>query len=73
MIARKGHLVETPKRSHKTLIPYIIDTEAGPENGVMDLEQMSEEELTDRIFSIPEAINELVYRERLESLKNTNK
>jgi hypothetical protein len=64
--------MEILRRNHNTLIPYIIDTEDGPKNGIIDLEKMSEKELTDRIFTIPEAINELVYRERLESLKNTN-
>jgi hypothetical protein len=65
--------MESIKRNHATKIPYIMDTEEGPIVGVMDLETMSYEDLTDSLLSVPEAINEIVYRDMLEYIKNTNK
>jgi hypothetical protein len=65
--------MESLKRNHDTKIPYIIDTEDGAKNGVLDLEKMSYEELVDNLLLIPEAINEIVYRDMLEYTKNTNK
>ncbi len=65
--------MESLKRNHDTKIPYIIDTEDGPEDGVLDLEKMSYDELVDNLLLIPEAINEIVYRDMLEYIKNTNK
>lgn len=65
--------MESIRRNHATKIPYIMDTEEGPIEGVMDLETMSYEDLTDNLLSVPEAINEIVYRDMLEYIKNTNK
>jgi hypothetical protein len=65
--------MESPRRNHATQIPYILDTEDGPIEGVMDLEKMSYADLTENLLSVPEAINEIVYRDMLEYIKNTNK
>jgi hypothetical protein len=65
--------MEPLERNHVTKFPYTIDTEDGPVNGIMDLEKLSYDELVDNLLLIPEAINEIVYRDMLEYVKNTNK
>jgi hypothetical protein len=65
--------MESLKRNHDTKIPYVIDTLDGPIDGILDLEKMSYEELVENLLSIPEAVNEIVYRDMLEYIKNTNK
>jgi hypothetical protein len=59
------------KRNHETKIPYLIDTQDGALEGVLDLETMSDDELITRLFEIPEAISEIVYRELAQELDNT--
>lgn len=50
-------------RNFETKFPYIIDTDTGPTDGIMDLTKMSEEELLNFFPQLPEAMMELVYRE----------
>lgn len=63
--------MKMPERNHETKIPYIIDTEDGPINKVIDLESMSDDELSEQLFTVPEAINEVVYRDMVKYVKNT--
>lgn len=54
-----------PPRLFKTKFPYTLDIsdEKGQVGGILDLEKLSDEELSALIFQIPEATEELVYRE----------
>lgn len=62
-----------PERTHNTKIPYIVDLERGPEERVINLETMTYDELVDRLFMVPEAIEEIIYRDMLKAFNNTNK
>lgn len=58
----------TLERKHETKIPYIIDSEDGPEESILDLAELSDDELAQYIFEIPQAIEEIVYRELSEEI-----
>jgi hypothetical protein len=51
------------ERQHETKIPYTIDSEDGPKEGVLDLATLSDDDLAQYIFEIPQAVEEIVYRE----------
>jgi hypothetical protein len=59
------------ERKHETKIPYIIETKNGAENGVIDLEALSYEELVARVVTLPAAMDELMYRQAVNDSKNT--
>lgn len=50
-------------RQHQTKLPIIIDTEDGPEEITIDLAELSDDELAQYIFDVPQAVEEIVYRE----------
>lgn len=56
------------ERLHETKLPIIIDTEDGAKEVVVDLAELSDNELAQYIFDTPEAIEEIVYRELVEKL-----
>ncbi len=62
------------ERTHRTIFPYTIDAfdEKGAVKGELDLTKLSDEELSDLVFSIPEATSEIVYRELAKETNNTN-
>lgn len=60
--------MEKPERQHETRIPYIIDTPTGSEEGFLDLAKLSLEELDEYAFTLPQAADELLYRQLLEYL-----
>lgn len=51
------------ERIHETKIPYIIDYEDGAKESILDLATLSDDDLAQYIFEIPQAIEEIVYRE----------
>lgn len=61
------------ERTHKTKFSYTLDAfdEKGAVVGELDLEKLTDEELSDLIFSIPEATSEIVYRELAKKVNNT--
>jgi hypothetical protein len=62
------------ERKHDTKIPYIIDTEDGPKDAILDLATLSDDDLAQYIFEIPQAVEEIVYRELSKEVatQNTN-
>lgn len=55
-----------PERQHKTKVTYYIEDFSGesePREIEVDLTKISDEELNELIFHIPEATSELVHRE----------
>lgn len=51
------------ERNFDTKFSYIIDTDTGPRDGIMDLTKMSAEELYNLVPDLPEAMMEIVYRD----------
>lgn len=51
------------ERQHETKITYTIDTEDGAKEEVLDLAEMSDEELASYLFTLPQAFQELTYRQ----------
>lgn len=51
------------ERKHETKIPYIIDSEDGSKDAILDLATLSDDDLAQYIFEIPQAVEEIVYRE----------
>ena len=60
--------MEKPKRQHETKIPYIIDTPTGSKEGFLDLAELSLEDLAEYAITLPQAADELLYRQLLEYL-----
>lgn len=64
--------VDKAKRDYNTEFPYLIDNEDGPEEGVLDITKLSDEELLDLIPTIPEATKELYFRQYVLSEPKDN-
>lgn len=62
------------ERNFRTKFAYTLDAmdENGPVKGEIDLTTMTDDELSDLLFTIPEATSELVYRELAKKVNNTN-
>lgn len=62
------------ERNFRTKFSYTLDAtdENGPVKGEIDLTAMTDDELSDLLFTIPEATSELVYRELAKKVNNTN-
>lgn len=60
------------ERLHETKIPVIVETTNGALDDTIDLEAMSEDELFDIAFSVPQAMQELAYRDALATLSEDN-
>lgn len=55
-----------PERSHKTKISYYLEDFTGekdPKEVDLDISTISDDELSQLIFHVPEAVSEIVYRE----------
>lgn len=58
--------MQAPERKHKTLFTFVADNvtgETGDKEVTVDLSKISDDELDQLIFKIPEATSEIVYRE----------
>jgi hypothetical protein len=62
------------ERNFRTKFSYTLDTsdENGPVKGEIDLTTMSDDELSNLLFTIPEATSEIVFRELSKKVNNTN-
>jgi hypothetical protein len=58
--------MEKPERKHQTRVLYYVEDFSGerePKEIEVDLSKISNEELDQLIFQVPEATSEIVYRE----------
>lgn len=62
------------ERNYRTKFSYTLDTsdENGPVKGEIDLTTMTDSQLSELLFVIPEATSEIVYRELAKKVNNTN-
>lgn len=64
--------MEKAERNYVTKFPYLIDNEDGPEDGVLDITKLSDDELLDLIPALPEATKELYFRQYILSEPKDN-
>jgi hypothetical protein len=53
-------------------IARTFETKTASTKGILDLEKLSDEELATLIFQVPQAIQEIVYRELNQQTDSTN-
>lgn len=58
--------MDKPERKHNTLVTFVADNVTGKSSDkevTVDLSKISDDELDQLLFKVPEATSEIVYRE----------